>query len=216
MLRFRFILYVTLLIRCIGFAQNDSSLYFPEKPIKEGIFLTYEDFRNSRSIPKEQLISDKNRERVEFISKTLLQEKFSYRVNETIVTVESKRVWGFYQGNTFYINYNGEFYRIPVFGSICFLVANVKVVSPSVYDPRFGYIGSVSTTETREFIMNFYEGNITEFTQYKVETLLSRDKQIYEEFKKLSRRKQKQQTYRYIRKYNEAHPVYFLIEKPQR
>jgi hypothetical protein len=44
----------------------------------------------------------------------------------------------------------------------------------------------------------------------QVELLLARDKGLYDEFKKLSNKKQKEQIFRYIRRYNEAHPVYFL------
>ena len=43
-----------------------------------------------------------------------------------------------------------------------------------------------------------------------VEELLGKDKALYEEYKKLSRRKQREQVYKYIRKFNEMHPVYFL------
>jgi len=53
-------------------------------------------------------------------------------------------------------------------------------------------------------------GVVIEFKMNEAELLLARDKGLYEEFKKLSNRKQKEQIFRFIRKYNEAHPVYFL------
>ena len=96
------------------------------------------------------------------------------------------------------------------FGSISYLVASVTVVNNGFYDPRFGYMGSSTTKEIREFLMNFYDGLVVEFTNEKIEQLLGRDKTLYEEFKNLSRKKQKEQLYKYIRKYNELHPVYFL------
>lgn len=68
----------------------------------------------------------------------------------------------------------------------------------------------MTTTEVREFVMDFYEGKILDLTMDKAKELLSRDAGLYSEFKKLGRRKQKEELYRYIRKYNELHPVYFL------
>ncbi len=66
------------------------------------------------------------------------------------------------------------------------------------------------TTEQREFIMNFYEGKIKEMKQEEVEMLLKRDVELYKEYNALNKRKQKEQLYRFIRKYNENNPVYFL------
>jgi hypothetical protein len=42
-----------------------------------------------------------------------------------------------------------------------------------------------------------------------VELLLSRDEALYKEFKALKRKKKKEQISRFIKKYNEAHPVHF-------
>ncbi len=59
--------------------------------------------------------------------------------------------WGFIQNNTFYVNFRENFYRIPVFGAISFLVANVTVMNPGFYDPRFGYSSAgANTREIRE------------------------------------------------------------------
>jgi hypothetical protein len=192
-------------------AQKDSAVYPSNARVVDGIYLNYADFRQNKSIVKEQIVSDLDKEQLEFISKTVAAEKFSFRTNETTVTVESKNVWGYVQNNTFYVNYRGEFYRIPVFGSISYLVASVVVVNPGFYDPRFGYsVGSTTTREIRELLMNFYDGQLVEFTMDAAEQLLQRDKDLFAEYKDLSRRKQKEQIYRYIRKFNESHPVYFL------
>ncbi|MDP3556179.1 MAG: hypothetical protein Q8T03_02325, partial [Bacteroidota bacterium] len=113
---------------------------------------------------------------------------------------------------TFYVNYKGSFYRVPVFGSICYLVATVEVTSVGFYDPMYnpGSVAGGRRQEVREFLINFYDGNVVEFKMDEAELLISRDKLLYDEFKKLSRRKQKEQIFRYIRKYNEAHPIYYL------
>jgi hypothetical protein len=209
----------TLLI-CFGLfvfstrAQNDSSVYQVGMPMPEGVYLSYWDFRRNNVIAKEDIDFNSNKEQLDYISKALEQEKLNYHQNGNQHSINSKEVWGYLQNGTFYVNYQNKFYRIPVFGSISYLVAMVEVKQSGFYDPRFGgYSGGMITTEQREFIMNFYEGKLNELKQSDVEVLLSRDKVLYEEYLKLSNRKQKEQLYRFIRRYNENNPVYFLKAK---
>ncbi len=195
-------------------AQNDSSLYQVGMPLEDGVYLTYWDFRRNNAIHKDQIEFTNNKEQLDYVGKALEQEKFNYRLNGNVVSINSKEIWGYVQNGTFYVNYQSKFYRIPVFGAISFLVALVEVKQSGFYDPRFGgYTGSMVTTEQREFIMNFYVGQLNELKQSDVEVLLSRDKLLYEEYAKLSNRKQKEQLYRYIRRFNENNPVYFLKVK---
>ena len=192
-------------------AQKDSVL-IDRALNSDGIYLSYDDFRRNNIIGKERLLSDINKDQQEFVTKLLDGEKFSFINSDSLrVDMETLAPFAYRQNNTYYLNYNGDFYRVPVFGTISYFVATVVVVNPGFYDPRFGY-GSTSTRtrELREFVMDYYTGEVLEFRMEQVKSMLSRDKTIYAEFKKLSRRRQKEQVYRFIRKYNERHPVYFL------
>ena len=191
-------------------AQTDSTAFPINSRIEDGIYLSYQDFRHNRAIKKDDIESSEDKSQQEFMSKVLFQEKLKVMYNGNSIVVEPKKIWGYFQNNTLYVNYQGDFYRVPVFGSICYLVANVTVVNSGFYDPRFGYSMGGTSKELREFMMDFYEGLPQEFSMDKAEALISRDPTLYEEYKKLGRRKQKEQIYRYIRKYNEAHPIYFL------
>jgi hypothetical protein len=192
-------------------AQRDS-IAFENAELGDRIYLSYGDFRQNKAVTKNVIVSNLDKNQQEFIAKVLFNETFSFKNADSIlVTLDTKRVWGYRQNGTFYINFNGDFYRVPVFGSISYFVANVVIMNTGFYDPRFGVtMGPARTKELREFVMDFYEGEIREFTMENAKNMLSRDSVLYEEFKKLSRKKQKEQVYRYIRKYNERHPVYFL------
>ncbi|WP_317898396.1 hypothetical protein [Aurantibacillus circumpalustris] len=189
----------------------DSILYMQDKRLQDGIYLSYQDFRMNKSLRKEQIVSTLDKDQLEFLTKVVYKRQFSYKENEETINVETETVWGYMQNNTFYINYEGEFRRVPVFGSISYFIATLTVQTPGFYDPRFGGAGG-STTRTiiSELIMNYYDGSIKEFNQKNAEDLLEPDKTLYDEYKKLSKRKQKEQMYTYIRKYNTAHPIYFL------
>jgi hypothetical protein len=199
---------------CAGFfsiAQTDSVLYNENINLKEGIYLTYEDFRKNNPIVKEEIETTVNKEQLDFFGKVVDQLKISYVRNGTKNLVEAKNCWGFYQNKTLYVNYRETFYRVPVFGSICYLVAlvEVPVYFPGPYGPTYGTT-TARTKEVREFIINFYDGVVEELNFEKVEKLLSRDETLYKEFMALKRKKKKEQISRFIKKYNELHPVYFL------
>jgi hypothetical protein len=193
-------------------SQNDSILADDSFKIREGIYLNYHDFRNNKPIDREQLDSKLSKDHLDYFGKNLSESKFTYFKNGERITTESSTVWGFYQNNTLHVNYEKEFYRVPVFGAICYLMATVEVISPAFYTPGYGAVmgGSVRTREVRNFLINFYDGKIVPFSMERAEKLISRDAELYNEYMKLKARHRKEQVSRYIRKYNELHPVYFL------
>jgi hypothetical protein len=194
-------------------AQSDSVLCDANCKIKEGIFITYNDFRKNDPVTKENIESSIDREHLDFFGKSLMQEKLAYTRNGTKIYVDPKNVWGFFQNQNLHVNYNGEFFRVPLFGSISFLVGTVEVLSPTYYGVGYGGVmgsSGIKTRELRNFLINFYDGVVTEFSMEFAKRLLSRDEALYKEFCSLRPRKQKEQVSRYIRKYNELHPVYFL------
>jgi len=190
-------------------AQNDSVVFRSGGVIDDAVFLSYQDFRFNKGIRKEKIISVSDKNQLDFISKCLSAETLEYIDNGSKSRIPTDSVFAYVQNNTFYFNYKGNFYRVPVFGAISYFVAN-EVVYNTFYDPRFGSPVNTKTTEVREFIMDFYEGRVTDLTMGRAMELLSRDETLYAEFKKLRKRRQKEELYRFIRRYNDIHPVYFL------
>ena len=193
-------------------AQNDSVKCEFNCVLKEGVYLNYYDFRNQNPVLKEEIESALDKNQVNFIGKILKENKFTYNKGGEKIISESKNVWGFYQNNSLHVNFADEFNRVSMFGSISYLIATIEVTSPGMYTPGYGGMmgGSITTKEVRSFFMNFYDGKIIPFSQGEAEELISRDKELYKEFKTLKARQRKDQISRYIRKYNEINPVYFL------
>jgi hypothetical protein len=192
-------------------AQSDSVLYQPDRGMPDGVFLTYADFRNNNAILKEQILSEMDKNQLEFMAKVLFEPTFSFRRGDSVITCQSQSAWGFFQNKTLYVFYKDDFYRVPVFGSISYLVANVTIMNTGFYDSRFGTSsGAVASREIREFVINFYDGQVQEINNGAFENLIARDTELYQEYKKLSRRSQRDQLYKYIRRFNEKNPVYFL------
>lgn len=195
-------------------AQTDSVMITELNELKEGIFLTHQDFRKNNSISKEQIITKLDKERLDFYNKLALNDRIEYSIGSNTFTVNVINVWGFKQNKTLFVNYNGAFYRVPVFGAICYFAGVVEVTGyyTGVYDPMFGAGGSrtVKTKELNEFIMDYYNGKVIGFNLSDLDNLLSRDAEVYKHFKNLSKRKRRKQATRFIRMYNEKHPVYYL------
>ena len=201
---------ISLFIAFGALAQADSVAFTIDSKMPDGVYLQYGNFRRNDPVTKAQMESKLDKEQLNFIEKTMQQETFLFYREGQPVTYNSKAVWGFFQNNTLYVNYKGDFYRVPVFGAVSYMVATVLVSNIGFYDPMYGGMGSGYTRETREFLIDFYDGVVTELSLDKAGNLLGRDKTLYDEFKKLSRKRQKEQLYRFIRRYNELHPVYFL------
>jgi hypothetical protein len=205
------------------FAQTDSVSFTNDFLLKEGLYSNYTDFRKDNALPKDAIISNADKTQLDFILKTLTDNKeitIAYKgQNEK---VEVKKLWGFCQNNTVYINYQGKFYRIPVFGNISNFLATIEVYNNyNSYGGGMGmgYGGMMGTPmpvkqkETRQFIFDFYSGEVMDYNLTNIEILLSRDLKLYEEFMQLKKSKRKDMMMLYTRKYNAAHPISFPVAK---
>lgn len=192
--------------------QSDSIKCEFNCKIKEGIYLSYNDFRTLNPILKEQVESDVNKTHLDFIGKALSEDKITFQVANEKIIVDCKNIWGYYQNNALHLNFAGNFNRVTQFGSISYMIATVEVMSPGMYTPGYGGMmgTTVRTQEVRNYLMNFYDGKIIPFSQKDAELLISRDTNLFKEYKSLRSKQRREQISRYIRKFNEQNPIYFL------
>ena len=196
------------------YSQGDSVAYSRDFTLYEGLYLTYMDFRHNWPIPKEKILTKINKDQLDFYSKLIEEDKIEFVERDgNNSTIKSEKAWGFCQNNVIYVNINKSFFRIPVFGAISSFLASVDVNS---YSPGYnvfinGPVGNTSNNakEIREYLMDFYTGERIEFSLEALEEMFKKDDAIYKEFMALSKKKKKEQFSRFIRKYNEKHPVYF-------
>ncbi len=212
----RIILFLAVL--CCAFSNNskaqDSSAYSGDFRLYEGLYLNYDEFRYNWPVPKEKIITKINKEQLDFYSKLIEEEFIEYTERDgTVTKVRSEKVWGYCQNNIIFINMDKNFYRIPVFGAISNFIGTVEVANFSPgYDPFMNApIGStqMKTREIRQFLFDFYSGEITPFSTEQLEEYLKKDNAVYKEYILLNRKKRKEFATKYIRMYNEKHPVYF-------
>lgn len=193
---------------------QDSIMYNKDFRFYEGLYLSYQDFRYNWPIPKEKIITKINKDQLDFYSKLTESDMIEFEERDgSLSKIEPSKVWGYCQNNIIFINQGKNFYRIPVFGAISNFIGTVEVVNYSPgYDPFMNApmnSRAYKTREIRQFLFDFYSGEIVPFSLDKIEEYLKRDEAIYKEFTSLSRKKRKDQATKFIRLYNEKHPVYF-------
>lgn len=191
------------------FSQNDSVALYG--PYVDGIFLSFDDFRHHAFISKAEIETKLDKTQLEFVSKALAEKELVFAQSGSEKRIACKEVWGYFQNNTFYINYRGDFYRVPVFGSFSYFVATVIVSNTGLYNPQFGgTMMGTTTREVHEFMMDAKDGILRELSLDAATRIFQRDADLYAEFHKLTKRKQKDQLYLFIRKYNQRNGLYFL------
>ena len=203
------------------YSQQDSLnmiKYTADFKFNEGIYISFDQVKNNSPIPKTRIISTVGYDNPNFFQKIIDQRRFYYYDNignKNEMTV--KNIWGYSRNGFLYINYNGDFYRITIIGSICHFVSNYTTYSSNYnpyyrntyYDPYYSPASAVPSTEARQYLLDFSTGRVADFDTEGVELLLMNDTELYDEYVELRRKKKRQLKYFYIRKYNEKHPLYF-------
>ena len=193
---------------------QDSVIYSKEFRLYEGIYINYEDLRFNWPIDKEKIITNLPKEQLDFFSKLVESDMIEYKERDgSVIKIKTEKIWGYCQNNVIFINQENSFFRIPVFGAISSFIGAVAVINHSPgFDP-FMNTPSNSTAhsikEFRPFLFDFYSGDITEFSLEILEEYLSRDISLVSEFKQLRKKKKKEYAAKYIRLFNEKHPVFF-------
>lgn len=196
------------------FSQNNEDIQIHEQePGKEGIYLSCGNFLLKNPVDKSQIKTDIDKNDGEFYGKIVSKPKISFEADGIVKSLITDSVWGFVQNRTLYINIQGRFFRVPVFGRISYLMAMVEVnqFANAGFDPITGMPMRVpsKTREMREFILLFDAGcGPFPFDLDKVEKELRKDDEVWKEYEMEKRRNRKKYITKYIRKYNARNPLH--------
>jgi hypothetical protein len=192
-------------------SQTDSIPYSSGFKFKEGIYLTFADFRSNKPIPKSAIVSDHDKSALDFLRKELTQRTINYTDSSgKLQAISPVKLWGFSENNSVYIHYNSDFNKIVVMGSLCHFTATYT--SYMTTDPTVGGIGGGTPVESmQQYVLDMQTGVVSDFILPNMEILFQRDAEIYKEFMALRKNKRKQMMFFYLRKYNEKHPLYFKV-----
>ena len=195
--------------------------YSPDFKFREGIYPNFATVKQNSPIPKTRLVTDEDLFSRDFFER-VTQEKRLVFYDDFGVKQElnTSNIWGYGRNGVLYVNLGSRFHRISFVGSISHFVATITTYNSGYYDPyyRQSYYhnpyyrspsSNYSSTEVRQYLIDFETGKLMEFDVASVEVLLMRDPELHDEYAALRRKKKKQFKFVYIRKFNERNPLYF-------
>ena len=201
---------------CISLqAQQKVTEYTKDFSFKEGVYLSFSDFKNNSPIPLSKVIFNANRGDRDFLKYALDKKDLVYLDSlGKEQQIETSKVWGYSANDAIYVNYGTSFNRVVVIGSISHFVATVQTIV-SLRNPYYYYDPYYNRTQynytTGQYILDFETGTIGDFNVTNMESLLQRDQELYKEFGALNKKKKRETIFIYLRKYNEKHAIYFPL-----
>ena len=230
-LRQRFTRYLgTCLLACISMsafpnmhAQNDSLgmvMYTPEYKFNEGIFLNFNQVRHNSPLPKSRIITPIDYSDPDFFTKVLDEKKILFYDHLGMKQeLSTSQVWGFSRNGILFIGLDNKYNRITIIGSICHFVATVTTYDTRYYDPYYynpydyyyrygGYPANTQSSEMRQYLLDFKTGKVYDYDVQSLEVLLMQDPELHDQYAQLRKKKQRQQKFIYLRKFNERNPLY--------
>lgn len=179
-----------------GFAQLDEVIYQPTFEFNQGVYLTFDEFKNNQPSITQGL--QRKGESILIYDDSLKE----------YLTLNPDRVWGYSTGRGIYISAEGDFNRLITIGAFSHFAAYVKTISYRI-DPY----GFQSPTESRtlvQFLLNFDNGKVFTFSAKNAEPIFQKDPSLWNEYKKYKGKKE-ERLFIFLRKYNERYPIYFPI-----
>ena len=196
--------------------------FTPDFAFNEGFYIVFDQVKNNAPIPPARLITDFDYTDPDFFNRVLDGKKIAYFDQFGIrQETEVDKLWGFSKNGALYIRIGEVFNRVTFIGSICHFVATITTYNSRYYDPYYynpysyyRYMStpsSYSSSEMKQFIIDFDTGKVLDYTVDSVEVLLMKDPELHDEFVSLRKKKKKQLKFMYIRKFNERNPLYLPV-----
>ncbi len=228
----RFILLLILIAGNISiiYSQNREQKlekYTPDFMFKDGIYINFSQVKMNNPMPASRIVSDTPHDDPDFYNKLLNLKRITYFDDFGVQqSLSVDNIWGFCRNGIIFIKVGNGFSRVTVIGNICHFVANITTYNSRYYDPyyynpyyynpysynRYGYNpGSYSTTEMKQYLIDFETGKIVNYDERNLEVLLMKDPELHDEYAALKRRKKKQLKFLYIRKFNERNPLFVPV-----
>jgi hypothetical protein len=194
--------------------------YTPDFKFREGIFLNHSQVRNNAPIPKSRIITNVDYDDRDYYSLVLEKKTLLFYDHLGMKQeVRSKDVWGFSRNGVLYIGIDDKYHRITIVGRICHFVATVTTYDTRYYDPYYynpydyyyrygGYPTNTSSSEMRQYLLDFEGGKVYDYDNQALEVMLMKDPELHDEFAQLSKKKRRQLKFLYLRKFNERNPLY--------
>ncbi len=195
----------------LEYAQRDTSLiqYDGGFDFREGIYFGFDDFRANRpSVALKDLRSDQDKPVPDLRQSN--GKLFCTDSTGTRQRIQLARAWGFCNRDVVYVRIGDGFTRIGLMGSIAHLVFDNTYRSWGAYDPVFG-TGPYTNTVQEQRLLDMGTGDFLPVNDGGIYRAIQRDDILRAEFEALPKKERRSDVtvFRFMRRYNERHPLYF-------
>ncbi len=193
------------------FAQQDSTRvrYQPGFVFREGVYFGFEDLRDNRPAVLLKDLLDKNKRPVPDLRQS--DGRLYYTdTSGTQQTIDMDRIWGFCDHNVVYVRSGNGFNRIGMMGSLAHLMFDVTYSNWGGYYSMYGY-GTNTYTVQEQRVLDMESGAFLPVSMGGILPAIARDRILQEEYDTLPKKERRSEAtvFRFIRRYNERHPLYF-------
>lgn len=199
-------------------SAQDSIQYTPDFEFYDGLYLSFEDFRNDNPIPFESVISTYTVDDPMFLEKMLVEREIVYadRFGEKH-TISINELWGYSRRGKPFIGFGGMRYMGKLsmnqsgrknedsFGQFI-VIGQLAIFQISLMTYRYVNHG---TWDTNQLFFSIKDGKAFDYNGPEFEKLISDDEELLLEFQKLSLRHKKERMFSFVLRYNQRHPLYF-------
>lgn len=196
----------------MSYAVRDTTriLYDGGFDFREGIYFGFEDFRANRpSVALKDLLSDQGRPAGDLRQSN---GKLFYLDSAGVKQrIDLDRTWGFCNRNVVYVRIGDGFNRIGMMGSLAHIVYDNTYRNWGGYYGGMYGMGPTTTTVQEQRILDMETGNFLPVTAGGIYLAIVPDPELAAEFDALPKKERNNDVtvFRFMRRYNERHPLYF-------
>ncbi|MDA3866962.1 MAG: hypothetical protein PF489_09495 [Salinivirgaceae bacterium] len=188
---------------------NEYQFVHFEEVYTEGIYLSFDHFKQQSPVEKTQIIAKESVNDPRFLFKVLSYEQFSFfdTLGQQHI-VQSDNIWGIVRKNALYILSNHVLCKVHSNGRWGHFITYRTNIQPGMNIAPGGYYAvQVPLNAGKNTIVNIIDlknGAIYPMNRKTITNLLEADSSLQIEYNALRRRKQKQLKYLYLRKLNDV------------
>ena len=196
----------------IQYAPKDTSRiqYDGGFDFREGIYFGFEDFRTNRpSVALKDLLNDQGKPvgdlrqsngKLFYTDSTGAEQRISL-----------DRTWGFCNRDVVYVRIGDGFNRIGMMGAIAHIVYDNTYSNWGGYYGGMYGVGPSTTTVQEQRVLDMETGSFLPVSAGGIYQAIQGDPELRAEFEALPKKERNQDVsvFRFVRRYNERHPLYF-------
>lgn len=195
----------------VAYAVSDTTriLYDGGFDFREGIYFGFEDFRANRpSVSLKDLLNDQGKAAGDLRQSN--GKLFYIDSAGAKQRIDLDHAWGFCNRDVVYVRIGDGFSRIGLMGSVAHIVFDNTYRNWGYHASAYG-MGPSSTTVQEQRLLDMGTGNFQPVTVGGIYLSILHDVELVAEFEALPKRERNRNEtiFRFMRRYNERHPLSF-------